>query len=225
MPALALLRDHSPEPLNEPLVGVGALVGEPDAGAQSQTARVLACNDGADDWSPFTLSDVRQERFEEIAAKRHWPVVIERVDVYEHRALEFGSDGGALQVGRGHDLSAIPDELRFVRPDGDQPEVVELEADDCVIGVPPAPVVVVSQRGWMNVSTSFSNQAPVLHRIPARSPRSARPRYRAAGVGSSTAQRGPAIGIPRGRRIVGTAPIAAASAIGASASGNGRSYG
>jgi hypothetical protein len=60
MPALAvLLRPDSPEPLNEPLVRVIALVGEPDAGAQPQTAGVLACNDGADDWSPFALSDVR----------------------------------------------------------------------------------------------------------------------------------------------------------------------
>lgn len=154
-----LLRRDPPEPLNEPLVRVIALVGEPDAGAQPQTARVLACNDGADDWNPFTLSDVRQERFEQVPAKRHWPVVIERVDL------------------------------------------------------------------WMNVSTSFSNQAPVLHRIPASRPRSSGPRYRAAGVGSSTAQRGPAIGILRGRRIVAAAPIAAASAIGASVLGNGRSYG
>ncbi len=60
-----LLRGHSSDPLDEPLVRVIALVGQPDAGAQPQTARVLACNDGADDWSPFTLSDVRQERFEE----------------------------------------------------------------------------------------------------------------------------------------------------------------
>ena len=66
---------------------------------------------------------------------------------------------------------------------------------------------------------------PCSTRIPASSPRSAGPRYRAAGVGSSTAQRGPAIGMLRGRRIVGAAPIAAASAIGASVLGNGRSYG
>jgi hypothetical protein len=82
-----LLRDHSSDPLNEPLVRVIALVDEPDAGAQSQTARVLACNDGADDWSPFTFSDVRQERFEGVAAECHWPVVTERVDLCEHGAL------------------------------------------------------------------------------------------------------------------------------------------
>ena len=82
MPALAmLLRRHASNSLNEPFVRVIALVGQPDACAQPQTARVLACNDGADDWSPFTLSDVRQERFEDVAAKRHWPVVIERVDL------------------------------------------------------------------------------------------------------------------------------------------------
>jgi hypothetical protein len=148
MRALAkLLRRDSPEPLNEPFVPVIALVGEPDAGAQPQTARILACNDGADDWSSFTLSDVRQERFEDVATKRHWPVVIERVDLCENGALKVGSNRRALQVGRGHDLSTVPDELRFVRPGGDQPEVVELEADDCVIGVRPPPVVIVSQRG------------------------------------------------------------------------------
>ena len=66
-----LLRDHSSDPLDEPLVRVIALVGEPDACAQPQTARVLARNDGADDQGPFTLSDIRQERFEQVAAKRH----------------------------------------------------------------------------------------------------------------------------------------------------------
>jgi hypothetical protein len=91
-PLVTLLADHSPEPLNEPLVWVVALVGEPDTRAKPQTARVLACNDGADDWNPFTLSDVRQERFEDIAAKCHSPVVVERVDVFEHGALEVGSD-------------------------------------------------------------------------------------------------------------------------------------
>jgi hypothetical protein len=34
-----------------------------------------------------------------------------------------------------------------VRPDRDQPEVVQLKTDDCVIGVRPAPIVVVSQPG------------------------------------------------------------------------------
>ena len=71
-----------------------------------------------DDWSPVTLSDVRQERFEQIAAKRHWPVVIERVDVCEHGALKVGAHRRALQVGRGHELAALAYELRFVRPDG-----------------------------------------------------------------------------------------------------------
>ncbi len=128
-----LLRDHSSDPLDEPFVRVIALVGEPDAGAQPQTARVLACDDCADDWSPFTLSDVRQERFQDIAAKRHRALVIERVDLCEHGALKVASDRRALKVGRGHDLSSIPDELRFVRPNSDQPEAVELEADDRVI--------------------------------------------------------------------------------------------
>jgi hypothetical protein len=74
-----------------------------------------------DDWSPVTLSDVRQERFEQVAPKRHGPaIVVERVDLCEHGALKVGSDRRALQVGRDHDLSTIPDELGFVRPDGHQ---------------------------------------------------------------------------------------------------------
>ena len=196
------------------------------SGRYGRTARlrVFSCNNGPDDWSPFTISDVRQERFEEVAAKRHWPVLIERVEVCEHGALEVGSDRGAFQLGRGHELAAVAYELRFVRADGHQTMVVQLEADDRVIAMWPAPVVIVSQPVWMNISTSFSNQTPVLHRIPASRSRSPTPRYRAAGVGSSTAQRGPAIGILRGR-IVGAAATALASAIGASASGSGRSYG
>jgi hypothetical protein len=122
-----VLRRDSSDPLNEPFVRVIEVVGEPDACAKPQTACVLACNDGADDRSPFTLSDVRQERFQQVPAKRHWPIVVERVDICQPGALKVDSDRGALQVGRGHDLSSIPDKLRFVRPDGDQPESVELE--------------------------------------------------------------------------------------------------
>src|ERR1019366_2865887 len=76
--ASTVLRRDSPQPLDEPLVRVITLVGEPDTCAKPQTARVLARNDGADDRSPFTLSDVRQQHLEQVAAKRHRPVVVER---------------------------------------------------------------------------------------------------------------------------------------------------
>ena len=59
-----------------------------------------------------------------------------------------------------------------------------------------APVAVVSQPGLDEVSTSSSNQAPVLHRIPASSSRSPTPRYRAADVGSSTRSAGSSDGDP-----------------------------
>jgi hypothetical protein len=85
MPALAMLLSRdSPEPLNEPLVRVIALVGEPDACAQRRlrvfsratTARTIGAR------SRSAMSD--RSASSEIAAKRHWPVVIERVDLCEH---------------------------------------------------------------------------------------------------------------------------------------------